>query len=292
MTARSRIAPALVALGVILVGCARRPERVVFLSDFGTADDSVAICKGVMLGIAPRLEIVDLTHDVPPWSIADGARLLAGTTPYYPAGTVFVAVVDPEVGGTRRAVVVATGRGQILVLPDNGLVTQVVDRDGVREAREITNPAWLGARHSATFHGRDVFAPVAARIARGDDWRDVGPPARGLVRLDVPQARVDAHGAAGTVIALDGPYGNLVTDVPGEVLGELGWALGDRVPLEVDGRAFVLPFARAFGDVPVGEGLVYVDSRGRVAVALNRASFAKRYAIAPPVPLTIRRRTP
>src|SRR5262249_24672664 len=192
MTSRSRLAPALVALAVILGGCARRPARVVFLSDFGTTDDSVAICKGVMLGIAPRLEIVDLTHEVPPWSIADGARLLAGTTPYYPAGTVFVAVVDPEVGGTRRAVVVATGGGQILVLPDNGLVTAVVDRDGVREAREITNPAWVGARRSATFHGRDVFAPVAARIARGDDWRDVGPPARDLARLDVPRARVDA----------------------------------------------------------------------------------------------------
>jgi hypothetical protein len=203
---------------------------------------------------------------------------------------VFLAVVDPGVGGERRPLVVATRRGQVFVVPDNGLVTLVVERDGVAAAREIANPAWVAATRSATFHGRDVFAPVAARIARGDDWRDVGPPVADVVRIEVPHARVDAGGAAGTVVALDGPYGNLVTDVPGDALAALGYALGDAVSLDVGGRAFRLPLARTFGDVPPGEGLVYVDSRGRVALALNRASFARRWAIVPPAPLRIQRK--
>src|SRR5439155_12298543 len=116
---------------------ARRPTPVVFLSDFGTADDSVAVCKGVMLSIEPRLQIVDLTHEVPPWSVAEGARLLAGAAPYYPPGTVFLAVVDPGVGGSRRALVLTTVHGQLFVVPDNGLITLVAERDGISEAHEI-----------------------------------------------------------------------------------------------------------------------------------------------------------
>jgi S-adenosyl-L-methionine hydrolase (adenosine-forming) len=272
---------------VLLLLCAacagRRPAAVVFLSDFGTTDDSVAVCKGVMLTIEPRLQIVDLTHQVPPWSIADGARLLAGAAPYYPAGTVFLAVVDPGVGGSRRALVVATKRGQLFVVPDNGLVTLVAERDGISEAREITS----GHSRPGTFHGRDVFAPLAARIARGDDWRTVGPPVGDIVRLDLPTARVDERGATGEVVALDGPYGNLVTNVPGDALARLGYAVGDIVAVEIAGRRFDLPLAQTFGDVPVGAGLVYVDSRGRIAVALNRGSFAKRHGITPIAPIHV-----
>jgi len=277
-----------------LVGCAARPpSTVVFLSDFGTSDDSVAICKGVMLGIEPRLQIVDLTHQVPPYSIADGARLLAGTAAYYRPGTVFLAVVDPGVGGARRAIVVRSRhRGQYFVVPDNGLVTLVADRDGVREAREITNPAWLGDRSSSTFHGRDVFAPVAARIARGDDWTAVGAPVERLVRIEIATPRLDERRLTGMVLALDGPYGNLVTNVEAGSLAELGWRVTDRVPVAIGGRKLVLPYVRTFGDVAAGEPLLYVDSRGHVALAINRGSFAKRYGIEPPVPLAIRRRPP
>ncbi len=276
------------AVLTILVTCTvRRSAPVVFLSDFGTADDSVAVCKGVMLGLEPRLQIVDLTHEVPPWSIADGARLLSGAAPYYPPGTVFLGVVDPGVGGSRRALVVATRRDQIFVVPDNGLVTLVAERDGIREAREITNARWLGPDRSATFHGRDVFAPAAARIARGDDWRAIGPVVTDLVRAEPSVARVGDDGADGLVVALDGPYGNLVTNVPGEALGRLGYVAGDVVALAIAGRRFRLPLARTFGDVPAGAGLVYVDSRGRMAIALNRASFAGRYAITPPVALHV-----
>src|SRR5438309_1980987 len=130
---------------------------IVFMTDFGISNDAVPICKGVMLSIAPDARIVDLTHEVTPYSIFEGARYLYGTTPYFPAGTVFLAVIDPGVGSSRKALVVKSKRGQYFVLPDNGLITLVEQRDGLEGLREITNPAWIiaGARSSA-FHGRDI----------------------------------------------------------------------------------------------------------------------------------------
>ena len=151
---------------------AKAPPTVVFMTDFGVVDDSVALCKGVMYSIAPELRIVDLTHQVTPFSILDGARFLYGATPYFPAGTVFVVVIDPGVGSTRKAVVVKSKRGQYFVLPDNGLMTLVEDRDGIEAVREITNRDWMiGAALSSTFHGRDIFRRSArtwptARIGR------------------------------------------------------------------------------------------------------------------------------
>src|SRR5579863_603013 len=163
------------------------PPTIVFMTDFGVVDDSVAICRGEMYGIMPTVRIVDLTHEVKAFSIFDAARYLFGAAPYYPAGTVFVVVVDPGVGSTRKAIVAHTKRGQYFVLPDNGVITLVDQRDGVDAVREITNPAWMiGSKLSSTFHGRDIFSPVGAHLARGDDWAKVGPemPVKDLVRLD------------------------------------------------------------------------------------------------------------
>ena len=134
------------------------------MTDFGTVDDSVPICKGVMYSVMPNVRIVDLSHQVTPFSILDGARFLFGATPYYPAGTVFTVVIDPGVGSTRKAVVIQSKRGQFFVLPDNGLITLVADRDGLEAAREITNPDWMiGKALSSTFHGRDIFSPAGDR---------------------------------------------------------------------------------------------------------------------------------
>jgi S-adenosylmethionine hydrolase len=198
---------------------------IVFMTDFGTVDDSVAICKGVMYSIAPEVRIVDLTQQVTPFSILDGARFLYGTTPYYGPGTVFVVVVDPGVGSTRKAVVVKSKRGQYFVLPDNGLMTLVQDRDGIESVREITNRDWMiGAALSSTFHGRDIFSPVGAHLVRGDDWTGVGPEldVSKLVRLDIAPARLDERGLSGEVIATDGPFGNLVTNISGDDFLKLG----------------------------------------------------------------------
>jgi len=264
---------------------------VVFLTDFGTADDAVAICKGVMLGLAPRLRIVDLTHEVPPFSVRDGARLLVGPTPYYPAGTVFLAVVDPGVGGARRAIVARSRRSQYFVLPDNGLVTLVAARDGLEEVREIANPGWTRTGTvTPTFHGRDLFAPVAARIARGDDWRDVGPVVETPVRLELAGVSLGADGLVGEVVALDGRFGNLLTNVEAADFNALGWAAGDRVGVRVGTRELTLPFVRTFAEVPEGAPLLYVDSRERIALAVNRGSFGKKYGVAVPTRIVIRRK--
>ncbi|MGB9470462.1 MAG: SAM-dependent chlorinase/fluorinase, partial [Candidatus Acidiferrum sp.] len=148
---------------------APRPA-IVFMTDFGTANDAVAICKAVMIGIAPDVRIMDITHQVTPFSIEEGARFLSGVTPYYPVGTVFVVVIDPGVGTSRKAVIVKTKKGQYFVLPDNGLISSVIDRDGLESAREITNPGWMiGDAVSSTFHGRDIFSPAGAHLAAGWD---------------------------------------------------------------------------------------------------------------------------
>jgi len=267
------------------------PPTVVFMTDFGVVDDSVALCKGVMYGITPNLRIVDLTHQVTPYSIADGARFLFGATPYFPAGTVFVAVVDPGVGSTRKPVVVKSKRGQFFVLPDNGLMTMVEDRDGIESIREITNQDWMiGAKISSTFHGRDIFSPVGARIARGDDWTQVGLELKQLVRLDLKPASVDEKGMSGEIIALDGPFGNLVTNMDADAFAKLGYQRGEHLRMTIAGHEIEMPFVRTFSDVPLKQPLLFIDSRGRVSFAVNQGNFSATYKIDPPVPVFIPRK--
>ena len=158
------------ALGATAAGQSateKYPPTIVFMTDFGVVDDSVALCRGVMYSIMPQVRIVDLTHQVTPFSITDGARFLFGTTPYFPSGTVFVVVIDPTVGSTRKAIIAKSQKGQYFVLPDNGLLTLVERRDGIAGVHEITNPEWMiGAKLSSTFHGRDIFSPVGAHLDR------------------------------------------------------------------------------------------------------------------------------
>lgn len=267
------------------------PPTVVFMTDFGVIDDSVALCKGVMYGITPNLRIVDLTHQVNAFSIEDGARFLFGATPYFPAGTVFVVVVDPGVGSSRKAVVVKSKRGQFFVLPDNGLMTLVEDRDGIESIREITNSDWMvGAKISSTFHGRDIFSPVGAHVARGDDWTQVGPVVKQLIRLDLKPATVDDKGLTGEVIALDGPFGNLVTNISAEDFMKLGYQHGDKAKVTIAGHEIEMPFVRTFSDVPLKQPLLYIDSRGRASFALNQANFAAVHGVDPPQPIFIPRK--
>src|SRR5579872_882242 len=268
------------------------PPTIVFMTDFGVVDDSVAICRGVMYGIMPEVRIVDLTHQVTPFSILDGARFLYGATPYFPSGTVFVVVVDPTVGSTRKAIVARSKRGQYFVLPDNGLLTLVEQRDGIEAVREITNPEWMiGSKLSSTFHGRDIFSPAGAHVARGDDWTKAGPevPVKDLVRLDMKAATVDDRGLHGTVIATAGPFGNLVTNISAEDFFKLGYQRGQEIPVSIGGREMTLKFVKTFSDVPVGQPLLYIDSRGRLAMAVNQNSFAATYGVKVPSGIEIPR---
>lgn len=266
------------------------PPTIVFMTDFGLIDDSVALCRGVMYSIMPDVRIVDLTHAVTPFSILDGARYLYGATPYFPAGTVFVVVIDPTVGSSRKAIVAHSKRGQYFVLPDNGLLTLIEQRDGIDAVRVITNPDWMiGTKLSSTFHGRDIFSPVGAHMARGDDWTTVGPemPVKDLARLQLKIASIDATGLHATVIAIDGPFGNLITNVDAEDFLQLGYQHGQDVPVTLAGKPMTIKFVKTFSDVPLGDPLLYIDSRGHLALALDQKSFAATYGIKPPVMLEI-----
>ncbi len=253
------------------------------MTDFDVRDDAVGICKAVMNGVAPGVQILDITHQVTPYDIAEGARFLAGSAPYFPDNGVFVVVVDPTVGSARKAIIARSKK----------LLTLVQDRDGIVAAREIQNPEWMiGAKTSSTFHGRDIFSPAGAHLARGDDWTTAGPAldVAKLVRLDIRYATVDDAGLHGQVIGTDGPYGNLVLNVPAETFAQLGYGLGETVPVQVDGRRYELPFVKTFSDVAVGKPLLYIDSRGRLSVGINQRNFATTYAVQPPADVMIPRK--
>jgi S-adenosylmethionine hydrolase len=280
----------LFAFPVLRAQSATVPRVIGFMTDFDVKDDAVGICKAVMFGIAPDARIIDITHQVSPFDIAQAGRFLAGSAPYFPHDAVFVAVIDPTVGSTRKAIIVKSKLGQYFVLPDNGMITQTADRDGLVGAREITNPAWMiGAKLSSTFHGRDIFSPAGAHLARGDDWTAAGPAldVSKLVRLENNNAMINANGLHGQVIGTDGPFGNLVTNVPAETFTKLGYKLGDHVPVTIAGIRYVLPFVKTFSDVPVGDGLLYIDSRGRLSLGIDQGNFAEVRHVAPPVPLEI-----
>jgi S-adenosylmethionine hydrolase len=269
---------------------AERPT-IVFMTDFGTANDAVAICRAVIFGIAPEVRLTDITHQVTPFQIEEAARFLASVTPYYPAGTIFLVVVDPGVGTSRKAIVVKSKKGQYFVLPDNGIITPTIERDGLQSAREITNRSWMiSDAISSTFHGRDIFSPSAAHLASGWDFNQAGPEVNELVRLQPKTSVMNEQGIDGDVIGLDDPYGSLVTDVPGDDFKKLGYNLGDKVAVQIAGKSVVVPYVKTFMGVPVGESLLYIDSRGRVGIAVNQGNYATQFNIAPPVKIFIPRK--
>ena len=261
-----------------------------FMTDFDVRDDAIGICKAVMDGIAPGVRVIDITHQVTPFDIAEGARFLAGSAPYFQKDAIFVVVIDPTVGSSRKAIIAKSKVGQYFVLPDNGLLTLVRDRDGIEAAHEITNPQWMiGAKLSSTFHGRDIFSPAGAHLARGDDWTQAGPEldVSKLVRLDIHSATIDDSGLHGQVIGTDGPFGNLVLNVPADTFAKLGYQVGDTVPVTLNGHKYQFPFEKTFSDVPVGKPLFYIDSRGRLSLGINQRNFSAVYKVTPPADLSI-----
>jgi len=307
MISRIRLfAVSLIILAILGSSCSKAPSQndsstaqnpasarptIVFMTDFGTANDAVAICRAVIVGIAPDARLMDITHQVTPFQIEEAARFLAGVTPYYPSGTVFLVVVDPGVGTSRKAVVVKSKKGQYFVLPDNGIITPVIDRDGLDSAREITNTNWMiQAPVSSTFHGRDIFSPAAAHLAAGSDYNLVGPELHELVRLTPKFSITTDKGIDGDIIGLDDPYGSLITDILGDEFKKLGYNLNDKVILQIDKKPVTLPYAKTFMDVHVGDSLLYIDSRGRVGIAINEGNYSKKFSITPPGTIFILRK--
>ncbi|NJD27288.1 MAG: SAM-dependent chlorinase/fluorinase [Chloroflexi bacterium] len=268
---------------------------ITFLTDFGP-DAAAAICRGVMLSIAPDAQIVDISHSVRKYAIRDGAFLLWVSLPTMPVG-VHVGVVDPGVGTARRPIGIRTGRGDVLIGPDNGLLTAAAERlGGIVEARGLENPAWLLPRVSSTFHGRDIFSPMGAHIAAGGAFEAVGPPidVATLARLPFPEPVVRDGGLDTSVVYVDS-FGNLrFAGVPDDLAAAIGpLQPGRRLRVvfgAVDGSAplvEVVPWATTFGEVPLGRPLVYEDSFGELAYADNQSNVAARLEIGVDRPVRI-----
>ncbi|MGQ0712884.1 MAG: SAM hydrolase/SAM-dependent halogenase family protein [Gemmatimonadaceae bacterium] len=293
---RLRSALCFVAL-LAIVSCARDgarrdPATVLFLSDFGERDGAVAACKGVMWSIEPRLTIVDLSHQVPPYDIETAAEVLEQAVPFYASGTVVVAVVDPGVGSERRSTAILTKRGHLLVGPDNGLFTLVVQREGFDRAVELRNERYFRpGQTSFTFHGRDVFAPVGAHLAAGVPLDSLGPPLV-PVRLDLAPARRTSDRIEGMVRYVEDPYGNVVTNIPAALLDSLGAHVGDSLEVRIGTRTLRLPWRNTFSDVPRGSPLALLHSRGVLSFSTNQGDFASEYAVKrkDPVVVQLRRR--
>jgi S-adenosyl-L-methionine hydrolase (adenosine-forming) len=248
---------------------------ITFLTDFGLADDFVGTCHGVMKTIAPESPVIDITHGVRPGRILQGALVLANALPYMPVG-VHLAVVDPGVGGQRRPLVLRDAEGRLYVGPDNGLLLPATDRfGGVVEAHELANPAYALESVSRTFHGRDLFSPAAAHLARGVDLGALGPPIdpEALVRLDLPQPEVGRSRIRATVLDVD-RFGNVALNVTRDHLDAVNVVPGMRVELAARGNRYYALTVRTFADAVAGELVLYEDSYRNVAVAVSRGSAA------------------
>jgi S-adenosylmethionine hydrolase len=246
-------------------------RAISFLSDYGLADEFVGVVHGVIAGICPEARVIDLGHGIPRQDVQAGALALARSLPYVPAG-VHLAVVDPEVGARRRAVALRTAQDdRLLVGPDNGLLIPAAERfGGVLEAVEISTSPWRLEPVSATFHGRDVFAPVAARLACGAPLAAAGEPLEPaeLVALERTEPRREENALIAHVVASDG-FGNAILDAAGDDLIASGLRLGDAVGARAGGRRVRGVVARTFSDVGQGGLIVYEDAGGALAVAVN-----------------------
>lgn len=241
---------------------------IALLTDFGLRDHYVGTMKGVIARICPDAQLVDITHDIDPQDIAGGALALAAAYAYFPAGTVFLCVVDPGVGSSRRAIAVRAG-GCTFVAPDNGLVSVAIGEQPA-EIVQLTNPAYALPVVSHTFEGRDRFAPAAAWLATGVDLASCGPRLGQLVRLDLPPARNVAGAIEGEVVRVD-RFGNLVTNIPSGSVAALAGGAG--VEVGVAGRT-IARLATTYADIAAGELGALVGSTGHLELSVNGGSAA------------------
>lgn len=294
----------LVVLGLVLVaavgaaaGAAQQqafvPNGVVaLLTDWGTRDFYVGAVKGVALSIFPNVKLVDITHEVEPYNIHEGAVTLWLAAREFPPGTVFVAVVDPGVGTERRPLVVVTNNGQAFVGPDNGLFTLVMREFGGRTVRHITNRDYMRPGPiSYSFHGRDVFTPTAAHLASGWSVEGVGPEVSEYVLLDIAPARQTADALYGEVILID-QYGNLQANITGDMVRRFGLKFGDRIIVQVGDKRVESVWVNTYGDVPEGDNLAFLASTDLVEIAVNMGSAKERFGAGLGSPVVITKAQP
>jgi S-adenosylmethionine hydrolase len=262
---------------------------VTFLTDFGLVDDFVGICHGVMKRIAPEVEIIDITHGIEAHGVLQGALVLANTLPYLPEG-VHLAVVDPGVGSPRRSLAVRSGDGRLFVGPDNGLLVPAAEKlGGIDAAFELTNREYALEPVSATFHGRDIFSPAAAHLARGVAVEDLGPAVEvgSLTRLDVPQPEVTDRRIRACCLYVD-RFGNMQLNLTRGHLQQLGIEPGRQVELELASERYYAVAARTFADARGGEIILYEDAYENIAIAISGGSAAETFSARPGVDVRIR----
>lgn len=258
-------------------------------SDFGTSDGAVSAMYGVAYGVDQELKISDLTHEIPQYDIWEASYRLIQTLSYWPEGSVFVSVVDPGVGSTRRSIVAETKTGQYIVSPDNGTLTHIKRMIGLKQARVIDERVnrLPNSGESYTFHGRDIYAYTGARLAAGViTFEEVGPQVdvESVIELPIVEAAWDGEKVRGTIDVLDVRFGSLWTNISRELFKKLGIDHGGRVEISIENGTRtlyknILVYAKSFADVFVGEPLVYVNSLDCMAVAINQGSFARAYNI-------------
>ena len=256
---------------------------ITLTTDFGTRDTYAAEMKAAILSITRDVHLVDITHEIPPQDILAGALALEAAERWFPPATIHVAVVDPGVGTARRGLAVAAG-GRTFVGPDNGLFTPFIAAGGW-QAFELTAAEFRGAHVSRTFHGRDVFAPAAAHLARGLPPHRLGPAVTDPVRRTWPGARIVEGKIGGAVLHID-RFGNLVTSIPGEALT----SLGPEVTVRVAGRT--LPLVRTYGELKRGNPGALVGSGNRLEIAVNAGSAAKSLKAGRGTPVVVSRTSP
>jgi len=252
-------------------------QIVTLLSDFGSRDQYVAQMKGTILTICPSATLVDITHEIEKFNVRIGAFVLAAASRYFPTGTIHLAVVDPGVGGPRRGLAIESRRS-MYVGPDNGLLIPAALRDGVKEVYSIENPCFMRSTVSPTFHGRDVFAYAAGRIACGARLSEVGPMIRDPVPAAFPEAAVSPGRIDSEVLAIDS-FGNVVTTASEKDLAVAGFKTGTKVGTEVKRRVRRLDLVRTYSDAADGETVLLIGSHGFLEVACNRGSAAQRLRV-------------
>jgi S-adenosyl-L-methionine hydrolase (adenosine-forming) len=253
-----------------------------FLTDYGLDDGFVAACHGVAARIAPGIRVIDITHLVPPGDVRRGAAVFAQTIPYLPPG-VHVAVVDPGVGTTRRGIAVQAADGSVLVGPDNGVLSWAIDRvGGATGVYQLTNgELWLHPL-SQTFHGRDIFIPVAAHLAAGTDLASVGSPLdfADLVTLPAPTSRVHNGEAEGEVMSVD-RFGNVQLSIAAADADRLGIGFGSSLVVRCGRRQLTVPYLETFAAVAPGEIVAFTDSAGLISIAVNAGDAAQQLGLPP-----------
>jgi S-adenosyl-L-methionine hydrolase (adenosine-forming) len=266
-----------------------QPRPITFLSDYGYEDEFAGVCRAVIAQIVPGAPVIDLTHGIARQDVRQGAIALANALPSCPPG-VHLAVVDPGVGSGRRAVAVETGEGRLLVGPDNGLLSRALDRlGGPRVAVELSRSPFRLEPVSATFHGRDLFAPVAAHLSLGARLEEAGEAIEpdSLATLELPKPDIGPDAIVAHALHSDG-YGNVTLDLDAALLADGPLAEGERLEVRAPDGRFEALWARTFADVAPGELLLFEDSSGAMALAVSGGSAAGLLDLAPDREVTLR----